>query len=339
MLTGTRARLSILAPTRADPIAREATATLSLSKVEFADVSARDTTADGLVVPASIDVVGGRVIARVLSEEAGVFVDVTGKGAFNGFALTFDTLTGNARARIIDAELVADQTTSGITANEVGFDADTLFLNLDALPFAKDDTVSVRLGFALDGGAGAEDLAGYEGRDRISGGDGADRLRGNKGADLISGDGGADRILGGSGHDTLRGGDGADLIKGGPGFDRLLGGAGADTLIGGGGEDEFIFHKVSDSLAEAAGRDTIIDFVPREDRINLGHIDASEQKRGDQDFRFIGAASFSDKAGELRAFAKPSGTYVAGDTDGDGRADFSIRLDGVQALTAGDFIL
>lgn len=339
MLTGTRARLSILAPTRDDLIAREAVATLSARKIEFADVSAWDATADRLVVPASVDVQGGRVISRVLSESAGIFVDVTGSRAFNGFALTFDTLTGNARARIIDAELIADQTTAGLAAKQVSFDADTLFLNLDALPFAKGDTVSIRLGFALDGGAGRDELAGYEGRDEIAGGDGADRLRGNKGADLVSGDGGADRILGGSGHDTLRGGDGADFLKGGPGFDRLLGGAGADTLDGGGGEDEFVFHKVSNSLADAAGRDTIVDFTRGEDRLNLGHIDADPGRRGDQDFRFIGADSFSGKAGELRAFVKPSGTYVAADTNGDGRADFSILLDGAHTLSAGDFIL
>ena len=50
---------------------------------------------------------------------------------------------------------------------------------------------------------------------------------------------------------------------------------------------------------------------------------------------YIGGASFGDHAGELR-FA---GGLLQGDVNGDGSADFSIRLDGVTRLAALDLIL
>ena len=50
-------------------------------------------------------------------------------------------------------------------------------------------------------------------------------------------------------------------------------------------------------------------------------------------------ARFSHHAGELRAYSAGSNTLVAGDVDGNGRADFQIVLIGHHTLTAGDFIL
>jgi hypothetical protein len=58
---------------------------------------------------------------------------------------------------------------------------------------------------------------------------------------------------------------------------------------------------------------------------------------GDQAFAFIGNGVFSHAAGELRYEQVGSATIVEGDTNGDGVADFWIRLDGVHTLQAGDF--
>jgi len=60
---------------------------------------------------------------------------------------------------------------------------------------------------------------------------------------------------------------------------------------------------------------------------------------GNQTFTFIGTESFRNVAGELRYQEISGNTFVYGDTNGDGVADFMIRLDGGHALVAGDFVL
>ena len=56
-------------------------------------------------------------------------------------------------------------------------------------------------------------------------------------------------------------------------------------------------------------------------------------------FTFIGSQAFHHTAGELRSEVVGGNTYVTGDTDGDGIADFMIRLDGTHALVGADFVL
>lgn len=68
------------------------------------------------------------------------------------------------------------------------------------------------------------------------------------------------------------------------------------------------------------------------DRIDLTDFDANALTRGLQDFRFIGGQGFSGRAGELR-FA---GGVLAGDTDGDGTAEFAGTVAGIAALTRAD---
>ena len=60
---------------------------------------------------------------------------------------------------------------------------------------------------------------------------------------------------------------------------------------------------------------------------------------GDQAFAFIGSGAFTGTAGELRTFQGGTTTYLQGDTNGDGLADFLIRLDGLHTLGGGDFML
>ena len=86
---------------------------------------------------------------------------------------------------------------------------------------------------------------------------------------------------------------------------------------------------------KADGRDVIKDFThAQHDRIDLYWMDANEGKKDDQAFDFIGAGAFQ-KAGDLR-FAKH---ILSGDTDGDGKADFEIKVAGVDSLRDADFYL
>jgi len=186
----------------------------------------------------------------------------------------------------------------------------------------------------------ADKLFGGAGKDTISGGAGSDTLKGDAGNDTLKGDAGNDKLYGGAGNDTLHGGSGNDTLRGDAGNDKLYGGAGRDTLHGGSGKDTFIFKSVKDSTVGASGRDTIKDFSHEAgDRIDLKAIDASTKKAGNQAFKFIEDDAFHKKAGELRYEKKGGKTFVEGDVDGDGKADFSILFDGKIDFVKGDFIL
>ena len=125
------------------------------------------------------------------------------------------------------------------------------------------------------------------------------------------------------------------MLKGAAGNDWLDGGAGADRLTGGKGADRFIFKN-----AGHADGDTITDFRSGQgDTISLADIDARTDRGGDQAFRLIDDDNFSGSAGQLRVWQDANRTFVAGDTDGDGLADFTITLIGSHNLTASDFLL
>lgn len=192
----------------------------------------------------------------------------------------------------------------------------------------------------LKGGGGGDTLKGGAGSDRLYGGTGSDKLSGGTGGDVLDGGTGNDRIHGGTGHDRLWGGSGRDLLKGEAGNDKLYGGAGADKLHGGSGRDTFVFKSVKDSTVSASGRDTIYDFSRKQgDGIDLKAIDADATARGNQAFTFIGSEKFHGKAGELRYQKKGGDTFVSGDVDGDGKADFAIKVDASLTFAKADFLL
>ena len=158
---------------------------------------------------------------------------------------------------------------------------------------------------------------------------GIENVAGGWGADKLYGDGGANILFGNAGNDLLRGRAGADTLVGGVGQDRLYGGAG-DSVC-----DIFVFA-ATDESAVGTKRDTIYEFVSGIDDIDLSGIDANSRTSGDGAFAFSGTTAqahsvwYTSGRGEI---------IVRGDVNGDGRADFDIRVVGVSALTAGDFWL
>lgn len=190
-------------------------------------------------------------------------------------------------------------------------------------------------GNALDnrvvGNSGANTLYGLDGNDVVNGGAGADTLDGGAGGDTL---------LGGLGDDKLYGRDGDDLLKGDDGNDRLDGGAGRDSFYGGAGADVFTFRDGDFAGLTTTTSDRIYDFSQADgDRIRVTLVDANTTMDGDQAFSFVGSSAFSGTAGELRYEQINGSTYVEGDTNGDGVADFMIRLDGLHALVSADFAL
>jgi serralysin len=169
------------------------------------------------------------------------------------------------------------------------------------------------------------------------------KIFGRGGDDRIHTGFGNDGLIGGDGDDSMRAGEGDDFLNGGEGIDILIGEQGRDAMIGGDGADRFVFTQPSHFAGMTTVTcDRIIDFDQAEgDRILLANIDADTTNgfNTNDTFTFIGAAAFSGAAGELRYEYIWGHTYVMGDWNGDAGADFWIRLDGIHALTAGDFLL
>jgi Ca2+-binding RTX toxin-like protein len=189
----------------------------------------------------------------------------------------------------------------------------------------------------LRGSQADEHFLGYEGNDIIYAGSGKDDVKAGNGDDQVFGGAGKDRIDGGNGNDSLIGGDGDDYIIGGKGNDVLQGGMGRDGLVGGKGADIFVFNDIAETPKGKA--DFIKDFSSDQgDKIDLSGIDAIA---GGSDDAFTLVDHFSGVAGELTVVynAKVHSSYVLGDVDGDGKADFQINVQKVHGLELGDFVL
>ncbi|WP_408588007.1 M10 family metallopeptidase C-terminal domain-containing protein, partial [Novosphingobium sp.] len=117
---------------------------------------------------------------------------------------------------------------------------------------------------------------------------------------------------------------------------------GRDLTVGGGGADVFRFATIKELAGKAApAADEIYDFSHAEgDLIDLSALDAIKSTTSVNDaFTWIGEAAFTKHAGELRYAVALGVGLVTGDIDGNGSADFAIRIDGGVALVAEDFVL
>jgi Ca2+-binding RTX toxin-like protein len=214
------------------------------------------------------------------------------------------------------------------------------------------------------GNAADNILNGNAGNNVLDGGLGADLMFGGRGDDIYIvdnagdrateqyADGGTDTVissvsfslgtnvenltLSGSGNVNGTGNALDNFITGNSGNNSLTGGAGADTLDGKLGTDSFLYTNTSDSTSGAM--DHILGFGAG-DKINLSGIDASTTAAGNNAFAFVGAAAFTNTAGELRAYQQSGSDWmVEADVNGDGVADLVISVSTDHALAAGDFV-
>jgi len=264
-------------------------------------------------------------------------------------------LTGTSAGDVLTASSEANWTVSGLSGNDrittnggndviIGGTGDDIIAS-----GAGDDLIQVK-------GTG-------QGYDNVDGGVGSDRiaalangtvigLSSVTGVELITANGFTAVTISGSGSAdvldftnttltgiaSIGGGAGNDTIRGSAADDVIAGGNGADVLYGAGGRDIFDFNAASASPAKTPDR--IGDFTSVEDVIDLAGIDASTKASGNQAFTFVGGASFSHVAGQLRVDSTdPAKTVVLGDVNGDGVADFAVILDGAHQLVASDFAL
>jgi len=157
--------------------------------------------------------------------------------------------------------------------------------------------------------------------------------------DDLAGTDNADRIKGRAGNDILRSDTAAGISTAKPAAHAGPAASDADKLYGGAGIDTFVFA-TGDTSRRHAGADTIFDFDARAgETIDLTEWDANRRQDGDQSFDFIGRHDFSGRAGELRYVMGRSDTWIEGDTNGDGKADFTIHLDDAVKPRAGNFEL
>jgi len=188
-----------------------------------------------------------------------------------------DSGTGNTLfvANIAPDQLGANNVTIEGQALALG-PGDTLESTLrDVGAELQGDTLNLR-GFTgsqtFTGGAGDDVLRGGDGDDTLIGGAGDDTLDGGDQKDVLEGGAGDDLLKGGRQNDTLDGGAGDDILAGGQGKDTLVGGEGDDILSGGRGDDTLTGGAGADTIAQSfreTGVDTITDFNPSEDTINL----------------------------------------------------------------------
>lgn len=204
--------------------------------------------------------------------------------------------------------------------------------------------------------SGNDRIFGLGGNDSIEGGAGADYLDGGIGVDTLSYRNSTAAVTVSLAAGTATGGhaDGDvflnfESLLGSAFDDRLTGNAvknelagltGRDVLRGGGGADRFAYKSVLDSTVAQAGRDVIMDFRSDEkDKIDLSAIDAIDGGGSLNDtFTFIGTDAFTAR-GQVRYFQSGSQTFIEVNTIGRNTPEMLIVLNGLHALTDGDFIL
>jgi Ca2+-binding RTX toxin-like protein len=244
-----------------------------------------------------------------------------------------DTLIGGAGNDILDGGLGFDSMSGG-TGDDIYY-VDAVFNNDKVFELAGEgiDTVRATFNYRMDANVENMQLIGVLGHDgwgnevgnTIWGSEFDNIIRSRAGDDTLFGYVGMDILDGGTGNDILFGGTGDDILEGGLGFDIMNGEAGADT---------FTFRSHLESLF-GTQEDQLPDFSAAEgDKIDLSAIDASTAA-GEQAFGFIGTnVAFNGVAGELRFNA----SYVEGDIDGNGIADFRIAVN-ASSMVAADFVL
>ena len=257
----------------------------------------------------------------------------------------------------IPVEYVQDETHEGTTGDDTlsgGNGNDTL------IGGEGDDILNGGNGNdSLNGGNGNDILNGGDGQDTMNGGDGDDIFIVDDAGDVITDTSGTDQVQtiisftlpegfenlqftglqsgllgqGNSGNNTMQNNDAGGELQGGVGNDRFEDGAGRDVFVGGEGADTFDFSQLQNGVLRLG---EVLDFsVARGDKLDVSKIDANSQLAGNQNFSFVGEQDFSGVAGELRF----SQRLLQGDINGDGVADFEIKLVGVLELKQDDILL
>ncbi|MDQ0464168.1 Ca2+-binding RTX toxin-like protein [Caulobacter ginsengisoli] len=215
----------------------------------------------------------------------------------------------------------------------------------------------------LDGGTGADAMTGGLGDDIYyvddagdttieASGQGADLVRATAsvtlaanietlvldGVSAIDGTGNSlvNAMTGNAGANSLDGLAGDDVLKGMNGDDILIGGTGSDILVGGAGADTFVVRQESIHTSGPIETDTVNDLTTA-DRLDLSAIDADSSTGADDAFHLVG--SFTHHAGEMTLAFGGGVTTLQLDVNGDGIADYRMKISGDVRLDSGGWVL
>ncbi len=162
----------------------------------------------------------------------------------------------------------------------------------------------------------------------------------------INGTAAADIVTGHSGVNVMYGLAGNDQLSGLAGNDFLRGGLGRDILSGGANNDRFDFNSVLELGTTSTTRDTILDFVRGQDRIDLSTIDAVAGGANNVFGLLAKGTSTSFVATGKVGWYQSNVTGTANDatilrinSDADAAIEMTIKLNGLINLTSTDFIL
>jgi len=222
-----------------------------VENLQFSDV----TLAPSDVITMRFDNIGVNEDAAV-GDSAGT---VTLNNALSG-TLTWSLTNDNAGRFTIDSA-----TGELIVADDSNLDTET---NTNIVSGAPGHFVDVQ----VTNGSTTNTIEGGEGADNLAGFGGNDIIRGDAGNDTLTGHHGNDVLEGGDGSDTIRGNEGDDILDGGNGGSNLTGGVGADTFIGGTGNDVVNDYNPTEdvSISLGGGIDTLI-HDRRHAGINVNH--------------------------------------------------------------------
>jgi len=183
-------------------------------------------------------------------------IDLDGPATFNEIHLTVDSTPENFGFIDFVAEYKVQAVNgSYIEQEEFAFDFQAVVTDGDGDTATTNFSVTFENDAVLDGGDGAEVIAGSSLADVIVGGGGDDIIDGGPGNDVIFGGTGDDTVDGGTGKDTLVGGTGADILDGEEGDDTLF----PDTVNG---SNANVDDGVVDTVTGGPEIDTLVDPGP-----------------------------------------------------------------------------
>ena len=297
--------------------------------VDLAVTTAQNTLGAGIDTLASIEaLVGTAFNDRAFGNAANNQLNGFGGNDVLQGRQGFDTLFGDQGNDLLRGGASNDRLNGGdgndtLDGGSGGFDVAEFFGIFTGVTVDLSITVAQNtVGAGIDIFKSIESLSGTNVDDTLLGDQKVNNILGQDGNDNIAGRGGNDILLGNGGVDTVNAGDGDDEIVGVQNRDVLTGGAGADL---------FRYLSVANSLAGDADR--ITDFSHAEgDQIDLALITGGAGS-------FIGAAQFSNVAGEVRVVGPLADQRVQLNSDGDGDVDALIRVASATRLVAEDFIL
>lgn len=213
---------------------------------------------------------------------------------------------------------------------------------------------------ALDGWGDVDILSNIEAaqgssfNDQLYGSNDRNILSGGDGFDFIVGNGGDDYIIGGMGHDALYGGLGRDwIVMDELNWGKLTPATGVSRSVRDLDQDGNLVVYKSVNESTTSNTDVLDGFVLGSDMIDLTAMDANTMRSGNQQFSETLVTAWTKKAGQLKISEftglvdnhnyavsnatngyRLSGVQLEGDVNGDGVADFAIKLVGISLASA-----